>query len=640
MIMNKFALSSTLLLAIACAPQKNEKRYSVAEPEKSKYIAEHRMVVNFDNVGPEAFNLNQFVDGILKELVQVKLATFYWNVEPEGWTELNMATNPFIEKEAINKYNEVINKIQAEITHQDNPIIKVELEMLIDFITNQMKYEDSKIKNNNIDLHASIVYPFYTAYFIDRLKDKETKDKFRLDYLKSLNESSEYTDFISYLDKIAAKKTLYVSEEGLLKIDEALVDADLYATGFCNQITPSSIIKLPSWDELMGEESDEQEEEVEELSPIEKECNAFKPKFVSLLDKIQELRDAGKIQARKNYSKAQYEALLKLHGVYVKPDAMYAAAKKQLERTLPEYKALIAEIQGNDGLIEDENLIEHLRTHDSPTDDHELKARILEANSNISQIIQDNNLLTLPQEKQVVHFAGLVEGTWGNILQVQAEHGIPQMLPLLDGFEDQPFALWPMVSVMKEKTPDWLITPSLHSTSAHEGRPGHEMQFFKVQKSDFKSQIRHNLIQNTANVEGWALYAESIVEPYVTDKKQRLFYLQAYLMRMVRVITDYEYQLGLISFEEGVKKYQSYLGMSAATGNSEMTRRKDWPGRDTGYFMGRLAIEQLKERMQQKYLDTYSEKCFNDIVVDYSFSPAQFIERFINATDNCLTVVQ
>jgi uncharacterized protein (DUF885 family) len=81
----------------------------------------------------------------------------------------------------------------------------------------------------------------------------------------------------------------------------------------------------------------------------------------------------------------------------------------------------------------------------------------------------------------------------------------------------------------------------LVSTWYHEGVPGHHLQlaqwaYVAPQLSTYQASIG----SVSANVEGWALYAERLMDElgYLTDPGARLGYLDAQQMRAVRVVVD------------------------------------------------------------------------------------------------------
>ncbi|HET6633567.1 MAG TPA: DUF885 domain-containing protein, partial [Streptomyces sp.] len=88
----------------------------------------------------------------------------------------------------------------------------------------------------------------------------------------------------------------------------------------------------------------------------------------------------------------------------------------------------------------------------------------------------------------------------------------------------------------------------LVSTWYHEGVPGHHLQLAQwAHVAEQLSRYQTTVGMVSANAEGWALYAERLMDElgFLTDAEQRLGYLDAQMMRSVRVIVDIGMHLGL-----------------------------------------------------------------------------------------------
>ncbi|SFF59553.1 Uncharacterized conserved protein, DUF885 familyt [Blastococcus tunisiensis] len=96
----------------------------------------------------------------------------------------------------------------------------------------------------------------------------------------------------------------------------------------------------------------------------------------------------------------------------------------------------------------------------------------------------------------------------------------------------------------RERFPLW----DLISIWYHEGVPGHHLQLAQwAHVSGQLSAYQTSLGSVGANVEGWALYAERLMDElgYLTDPAARLGYLDAQQLRAVRVVIDIGMHLGL-----------------------------------------------------------------------------------------------
>jgi uncharacterized protein (DUF885 family) len=157
----------------------------------------------------------------------------------------------------------------------------------------------------------------------------------------------------------------------------------------------------------------------------------------------------------------------------------------------------------------------------------------------------------------------------------------------------------------QERFPLW----DLVSTWYHEGVPGHHLQLAQwAYVSGDLSTYQTSLGSVGANVEGWALYAERLMDElgFLTDAGARLGYLDAQQMRAVRVVVDIGMHLGL-PIPEGVEGsvaehagkpwtpelarafFGDYCGRDAAFLDSELVRYLGMPGQAISYKLGERA---------------------------------------------------
>ncbi|MET8625019.1 DUF885 domain-containing protein [Kitasatospora sp. NPDC004669] len=153
----------------------------------------------------------------------------------------------------------------------------------------------------------------------------------------------------------------------------------------------------------------------------------------------------------------------------------------------------------------------------------------------------------------------------------------------------------------KDRFPVW----DLVSTWYHEGVPGHHLQLAQWNYvADRLSTYQVSLGGVSANLEGWALYAERLMDElgYLTDPGHRLGYLNAQMMRALRVIIDIGMHLGLdfpadspykpgepVSPEHAREFFGLYCGLSADFLDSELVRYLGLPGQAIGYKLGERA---------------------------------------------------
>ncbi|MFB6632027.1 DUF885 domain-containing protein [Streptomyces sp. NPDC056362] len=145
----------------------------------------------------------------------------------------------------------------------------------------------------------------------------------------------------------------------------------------------------------------------------------------------------------------------------------------------------------------------------------------------------------------------------------------------------------------------------LVSTWYHEGVPGHHLQLAQwVHVADRLSRYQATIGKVSANSEGWALYAERLMDElgFLPDAERRLGYLDGQMMRACRVIVDIGMHLGLeipaeSPFHPGERWtpelaqefFQLHSSRPPSFVESEMTRYLSMPGQAIGYKLGERA---------------------------------------------------
>jgi uncharacterized protein (DUF885 family) len=153
----------------------------------------------------------------------------------------------------------------------------------------------------------------------------------------------------------------------------------------------------------------------------------------------------------------------------------------------------------------------------------------------------------------------------------------------------------------KTSFPVW----GLVSTWYHEGVPGHHLQI--AQWTYLASQL--STYQTTvggvsANLEGWALYAERLMDElgFLTDPGVRMGYLEAQLARAIRVVIDIGMHLSLAvpadspmfagerwTAERALEFFLAHSGQQRDYLESEIVRYLGGPGQAIGYKLGERA---------------------------------------------------
>ena len=130
----------------------------------------------------------------------------------------------------------------------------------------------------------------------------------------------------------------------------------------------------------------------------------------------------------------------------------------------------------------------------------------------IEQAVRDQRIVSLPSRKAVIRLASAAENAAS-----PAPHMNPPRLIGNTG-EYGEFVLTtgmaPDASGKALAFDDFSHQAGTWSLTAHEARPGHELQFAKMIEAGV-STARAVYAFNSVNVEGWALYAEAEMQPYL-----------------------------------------------------------------------------------------------------------------------------
>ncbi|MFD3916969.1 DUF885 domain-containing protein [Streptomyces sp. NPDC058603] len=167
----------------------------------------------------------------------------------------------------------------------------------------------------------------------------------------------------------------------------------------------------------------------------------------------------------------------------------------------------------------------------------------------------------------------------------------------------------------------------LVSTWYHEGVPGHHLQIAQwTHVADQLSRYQASVGQVSANAEGWALYAERLMDElgFLPDAERRLGYLDAQMMRACRVIVDIGMHLELeipadSPFHPGERWtpelaqefFGNHSGRPADFVESELIRYMSMPAQAIGYKLGERAWLLGRENARRAHGDAFDAKAWH-----------------------------
>jgi uncharacterized protein (DUF885 family) len=242
--------------------------------------------------------------------------------------------------------------------------------------------------------------------------------------------------------------------------------------------------------------------------------------------------------------------------------------------------------------------------------------------SQIEAAVRQQGIVTLPDRKAVIRLASAAENA-----QQPAPHMNPPRLIGNTGEYGEFVLTTGMPPDASGKTlafDDFTHQAGSWTLTAHEARPGHELQFAKMIET-----ARGVFAFNSVNVEGWALYAEAEMQPYEPLDGQ-LFALQHRMMRAARAFLDPMVNLGEIT-PENVKSFlMDEVGLSEGMATQEMQRYTfRAPGQATSYFYGYQRLMETRQAAEVALRQKFNRKAFNDFVLAQGMLPPALLRKAV-----------
>jgi hypothetical protein len=179
-----------------------------------------------------------------------------------------------------------------------------------------------------------------------------------------------------------------------------------------------------------------------------------------------------------------------------------------------------------------------------------------------------------------------------------------------------------------KKFDDFTFDAASWTLTVHEGRPGHELQFAAIVEKGV-STARAVFAANSVNIEGWALYCEAEMKPYLPLDGQ-LISLQHRLLRAARAFLDPELQSGQIQPEQAVRFLMDEVVLSEPMARSEVERYTFWaPGQATSYFYGYTRWLELRSRAEFALGKRFNRQGYHDFILSQGLLPPDVLAKAV-----------
>src|SRR5262249_51501823 len=164
--------------------------------------------------------------------------------------------------------------------------------------------------------------------------------------------------------------------------------------------------------------------------------------------------------------------------------------------------------------------------------------------------------------------------------------------------------------------------------TAHEARPGHELQFDNMLEHGV-SLARVRYAFNSTNVEGWGLYSEYLIKPWMPPEAP-LISLDLRLPRPASVFLDPELQSGKIQTAHAYRGLEQDVVRSHAFAEEEVERfTYRAPGQANSYFYGYTRLLALRKDAESQLGERFNQKKFHDFILAQGLLPPDLMREAV-----------
>lgn len=322
----------------------------------------------------------------------------------------------------------------------------------------------------------------------------------------------------------------------------------------------------------------------------------------------------------------EYALNLQGYGIDIPPDQLAAMAHKAFTNIQAEMQPIAAQIARE----------RHLPSSDYRDVMRELKKQQIVGDAivplykdrlaQIEAIIREHQLVSLPDRPARIRLATAAE-----TVQQPAPHMVPP--PFLHNTGEKGEFVLPLnipaaPGQASEKYDDFTFDAAAWTLTAHEARPGHELQFDSMVEHGV-SLARVLYAFNSTNVEGWGLYSEAIIKPYMPLEGQ-LVSLDYRLLRAARAFLDPELQAGKIQPADAYRILEQDVVQSHAFAQEEVERfTYRMPGQANSYFYGFTKLEDLRKETENSLGSKFNQKSFHDFILAQGLLPPDLMRQAV-----------
>ncbi len=174
-------------------------------------------------------------------------------------------------------------------------------------------------------------------------------------------------------------------------------------------------------------------------------------------------------------------------------------------------------------------------------------------------------------------------------------------------------------------------TPGQTTLYLHEGAPGHHFQISLAQENEaLPAFMRFG--GNTAYVEGWALYSETLGYEmgFFKDPYQRFGTLSDEMLRAMRLVVDTGLHSKNWTREQAIDYMLANSDMGKTDATAEVERYIAIPSQALAYKIGAMTIQRLRKKAESELGAKFDIREFHDQVLNTGALPMTVLEKKID----------
>jgi uncharacterized protein (DUF885 family) len=312
----------------------------------------------------------------------------------------------------------------------------------------------------------------------------------------------------------------------------------------------------------------------------------------------------------------EYESYLRMKGWGVSPEEALEIGEKYLTLVRDRMAEAARRMVPSGEVTE---AMESMRSNHPPTFEAVLK-EYREVAKRAHEFLVNKDLMTIPENEK--------------LLVIETPMFMRPMCPSAAQFEPGKFdgvRTGMFLVTPDEKRPELLREHSyagIGNTTVHEAYPGHHLQ--GICSNTNPSFIRI-LIASPDFSEGWGLYSEElmIASGFNDDPYGRFANLNDLMFRVVRLVVEVRMAQGDLTIEDAAEMFIRECAMDRKTSWIEARSCAMSPTYSSSYFLGKLAIMQLRDEAKRALGERFSLKLFHDWLLYTGSLPMRFMRRAV-----------